>query len=85
MRKSQYLKPLIHGQINLIKLLWHIFWIENCSIKFDVYSSKLIKLVLKQWPHFLESKNFLSLLEQNVRRLSIFPFTSFFEGKYGYE
>ena len=32
------LKPLIHGQTNLIKLIWHIFWIKHCRIKFDVYT-----------------------------------------------
>ena len=50
------IKPLIHGQINLINLIWHIFWIKNCSIKFDVYTIKLvwiklIKLVSKKWTH----------------------------------
>ena len=50
-------KPLMHGQINLIKLILHIFWIKNCSTKSDVYSikliwNKLIKLVLKKWTHF---------------------------------
>ena len=51
------LKPLIHGQIYLIKLIWHIFWIKNDSIKFDVYTiklvwSKLIKLVSKEMDPF---------------------------------
>ena len=51
------LQPLIPGQINLIKLNWHIFWIKNCSIRFNVYiiklvRSKLIKLVSKKWAHF---------------------------------
>ena len=46
------LKALIHGQISLIKLIWHIFWIKNCSIKFHVYTiksvgSKLTKSVSK--------------------------------------
>ena len=62
-----YLKPLIHGQINFIKLVWHIFWIKNCSIKFDVsmiklVSGKLIKLVLKKWPCFEDRIHFHSLL-----------------------
>ena len=51
------LKPLIHGQIYLIKLIWRIFWIQNDSIKFDVYTiklvwSKLIKLVSKEMDPF---------------------------------
>ena len=33
---------LIHSQINLIKLIWHISWIKNSSIKFDVYTTKLV-------------------------------------------
>ena len=52
-----HFKPLIHGQINLIRIIWHIFWIKNCSIKFDVYTtklvwSKLIKLLSMKWVQF---------------------------------
>ena len=51
--KLLLLKPLIHGQINLIKLISQIFWIKNC-IKCDVYMIKLvwrtlIKLVSKKF------------------------------------
>ena len=61
--KMENPKPLIHGQIPLIKLIWHIFWINNCSIKFYVYTIKLIwsklwnwnlivlKLITKKWAH----------------------------------
>ena len=52
------LKPLIHGQINLIESIWHIFWIKQCNIKFDVYTitliwSNIIKLVSKIGPIWL--------------------------------
>ena len=40
-----------------LKLIWHIFGIKNCNIKFDIYTiqlvwSKLIKLVSKKWTLF---------------------------------
>ena len=34
---DNWIKPLIHGQINLIKLIWQIFWIKNCGINFYVF------------------------------------------------
>ena len=79
LKMSNFSIKLVHGQVNLIKLIWHIFWIKNCNIKFDVYTitlvwSKLIKLASKKWAYwlvgviehsstFLLSENFLSSLE----------------------
>ena len=44
------------SRLYTVKLIWHIFWIKHCSIKFDVYTitlvwSKLTKLVSKKWTH----------------------------------
>ena len=48
-KKCKSLMPLIHGQIYLIKLIWHIFWIKNGSIKFHVYTIKLVWSKLIKW------------------------------------
>ena len=94
-KKCKSLMPLIHGQIYLIKLIWHIFWIKKWQYQIQCIHDQISlkqtnQIGFKEMGHFdtLASsspaplcccpKMFLSLLESNVRRLIIFPFTSFF-------
>ena len=58
--KAANTRSNLFDQINLIKLISQIFWIKNCSIKFDVYTvqlvwSKLIKLISNKWGHLARS------------------------------